>query len=50
MAVFLSMIVKDAFSNAYVITTFGIIITALTDLIIGYALMQILRPYAPTAQ
>jgi hypothetical protein len=46
-AVLLFMIVKDAFSNAYVITTFGTVITALTDLIIGYALMRILRPYAP---
>src|SRR6476620_10087883 len=33
-AVLLFMIVKDAFSNAYVITTFGTIITALTDLIV----------------
>jgi hypothetical protein len=46
-AVSLSMLVKNTFSNAYIIGTFGTIITALTDLIVGYALMQILRPYAP---
>ena len=48
-AVSLSTLVKNTFGNAYIIATFGTIITALTDLIVGYALMQILRPYAPTA-
>ena len=43
------MFVKNTFGNAYIIATFGTIITALTDLIVGYTLMQILRPYAPAA-
>jgi hypothetical protein len=39
--------VKDAISNDYIITLFGIVIIAMTHFIVGYALMQILRPYAP---
>ncbi len=45
----LLLVAKDAISNAYVTTLAGAVVIAMTAFIVGYTLMQILRPYAPAA-